>query len=110
VLGNRWLAAGGQPDPAEGDGPGAAVYAVPFVGSLLAAIALGMITEATRTDTVGEGIVLGLVVGIGFAVSIAAVTATFESTKPKPGVWGAINAGYHLVGILAAAVILAVWN
>jgi hypothetical protein len=49
-------------------------------------------------------------VGIGFAVSIAAVTATFESTKPKPGVWGAINAGYHLVGILAAAVILAVWN
>ncbi|MEX0755971.1 MAG: DUF1761 domain-containing protein [Actinomycetota bacterium] len=110
VLGNRWQAAAGTSTPAGGDGPGPAVYLVPLVGSALSAIALGMITEATGTDTVSEGLVLGLVVGIGFAIGIAMVTATFETSKPKPMTWGAINAGYHVVGNLAAAVILAVWN
>ena len=80
---------------------------MPLVGSVLSAIALGMIALATATDTFGEGVVLGLVVGVGFAISIALVTATFESNKPKPFVWGAINGGYHLVGNLVAAIIIA---
>ena len=110
LFGKAWMAAGGIPDPREsggGGGPGPAIYAVPLVGSVLSAIALGMIAFASATDTIGEGIVLGLVVGVGFAVSIALVTATFESAKPKPFVWGGINAGYHLVGNLVAAAIIA---
>lgn len=66
-----------------------------------------MIAAATATDTIGEGIVLGLVAGVGFAIAISIVTATFESNKPKPMVWGAVNAGYHLVGNLVAAIIIA---
>ncbi len=108
VLGKAWMAAGGIPDAREsGQSPGPAIYAVPLVGSVLSAIALGMIALASVTDTIGEGVVLGLVVGIGFAISIALVTATFESNKPKPFVWGAINGGYHLVGNLVAAIIVA---
>lgn len=109
LFGRAWMAAGGIPDPREagGGGPGPAIYAVPLVGSVLSAIALGMIAFATGTDTIGEGLVLGLVVGVGFAVSIALVTATFESAKPKPFVWGGINGGYHLVGNLVAAIIIA---
>lgn len=49
-------------------------------------------------------------VAIGFAVSISLVTAQFESQKPKPMVWGAVNAGYHLVGNLVAAIIIASWQ
>jgi hypothetical protein len=109
LFGKAWQQAGGIPDPREsgGRGPGPAIFAVPFVGSVLSAIALGMIAVASGTDTIGEGAVLGLVVGIGFAISIAIVTATFESTKPKPFVWGGINAGYHFVGNLVAAVVIA---
>ncbi|HEX6331896.1 MAG TPA: DUF1761 domain-containing protein [Actinomycetota bacterium] len=108
VFGRAWMAAGGLPDMREtGGGPGPAIYVVPLIGSALSAIALGMIAVATGTDTVGEGFVLGLVVGIGFAISIALVTATFESTKPKPMVWGAVNGGYHLVGNVVAAVVIA---
>ena len=59
---------------------------------------------------VGEGFVLGLVVAVGFAVAIALVTATFESSKPKPMVWGAINAGYHALGIVVAALIIGAWQ
>lgn len=108
LFGRAWMAAGGIADAREtGQGPGPAIYAVPLVGSVLSAIALGMIALASGTDTVGEGVVLGLVVGVGFAISIALVTATFESNKPKPFVWGAINGGYHLVGNLVAAIVIA---
>jgi hypothetical protein len=108
AFGNTWMEAGGL--NLEGDGPGAAIYAVPLIGSLLSAIALGMLAEATGTDTPGEGVVLGVVAAVGFAFAISLVTATFESTKPKPMVWGAINAGYHIVGILVASAIIGAWQ
>jgi hypothetical protein len=109
VLGKIWIEAGGAAPP-EGQRPPPTIFLVPAIGSLLSAVALGMIAEASGTDTFGEGIVLGLVVGVGFAISIAIVTATFESNKPKPMVWGAVNAGYHLVGNLVAAIIIAAWQ
>ncbi len=52
---------------------------------------------------------LGVVVGVGFAVTIAFVTAVFEPLKPQPMVWFAINGAYHFLGILISAVILALW-
>ena len=107
VLGKAWMTAGGMEMPADGQRPGPAIYIVPLIGSVLSAIALGMIAVASRTDTIGEGIVLGLVVGVGFAISISLVTATFESDKPNAMAWGSINAGYHLVGNVVAAIIIA---
>jgi hypothetical protein len=109
VFGRMWMAAGGMEMPEAGTRPSPAIYLTPLIGSLLSAVALGMLAEASETDTFGEGVVLGLVVAIGFAVSIAFVTAQFESQKPKPMVWGAVNAGYHVVGSLIAAIIIASW-
>jgi hypothetical protein len=110
VFGKTWAAAGGFSLPAPGSRPSPAIYVTPLLGSILSAIALGMVAEASGTDTFKEGIVLGLVVAIGWAVSIAFVTAQFESTKPRPMVWGAVNAGYHVVGNLLAAIIIASWQ
>lgn len=107
VFGTVWMQAGGMQMPAEGQRPGPAIFVVPLSGSILSAIALGMLALASGTDTVVEGIVLGLVVGVGFAVAIAFVTATFEANKPNQVVWGAINGGYHLVGNVLAAVLIA---
>ena len=80
---------------------------MPLVSSALSAIALAMFALVSATDTVGEGIVLGLIVGIGFAVSIALLTATFESNKPKPFVWGAVTGDYHRLGNVVAAILIA---
>ena len=96
--------------PEAGARPSPAIYLTPLVGSVLSAVALGMLAKATGTDTLQEGIALGLIVAIGFAVSISFVTAQFESEKPKPMVWGAVNAGYHVVGNLVAAIIVASWQ
>ena len=110
LFGKAWMAAGGMTTPEAGSRPSPAIYLTPLVGSVLSSVALAMLAEATGTDTLQRGIVLGLVVAIGFAVSITFVTAQFESEKPKPMVWGAITAGYHAVGILVAAIIVASWQ
>jgi hypothetical protein len=110
VFGRVWADAGGFALPERGEGPGAGIYVTPLIGSVLSAIALGMIAMATGTDTFAEGIALGVIVAIGFAVPISLVTAQFETQKPKPMVWGAVNAGYHVVGNLVAAVIVASWQ
>jgi hypothetical protein len=110
LFGRPWAAAGGLPTPDAGSRPSPAIYLTPLIGSALSAVALAIIAKSTDTDTFLEGIVLGLVVAIGFAVSITFVTAQFESEKPKPMVWGAITAGYHAVGNLVAAIIVASWQ
>jgi len=109
VFGTIWSRAGGLEMP-EGERPNPVIFVTPLFGSLLAAIALGMIAEATATDTVGEGVVLGLVTGVGFAIAVSFVTAQFENSKPNRMLWGAVNGGYHLVGTLIAAVIIAAWD
>ena len=110
VFGRAWLTAGGGQVPEDGSRPGPAIYVAPLLGSLLSAIAIGMLAEATGTDTADEGFVLGLVVGVGFGLAISFVTATFESSKPKPYVWGAINAGYQIFGAVVAGVIIGAWQ
>jgi Protein of unknown function (DUF1761) len=110
VFGRIWAAAGGFDLPEAGSRPSAAIYLTPLIGSVLSAIALGLVAAASGTDTFEEGIVLGVVVAVGFAIPIALVTAQFETQKPKPLVWGAVNGGYHVVGNLFAAIIVASWQ
>jgi hypothetical protein len=69
-----------------------------------------MLAEASRTDTFGEGIVLGLVTGVGIAGAVLFVTGIFDPKKPEPMTWFGITAGYHLVGLLIASVIVSVWT
>jgi uncharacterized membrane protein YeaQ/YmgE (transglycosylase-associated protein family) len=68
-----------------------------------------MIAVATNSDTFGEGIVLGLVIGIGYAVASALVGATFE-TRPEPRTWFAITAAFNLIGLVIVAVIVSAWR
>jgi uncharacterized protein YneF (UPF0154 family) len=110
VFGKIWQdAIGWTEKDAEGATP-VTMYVVPLVTCLVSTIALAMLSEATGTDTFGEGIVLGLVVGIGLAFAALFVTGFFDPRKPKPQTWIAVTAGYHVVGLLVAAVILALWT
>jgi hypothetical protein len=110
VFGKAWMRASGIEMPAGGERPGAAIYIGPFFGGLIAAVATGLLAAATGTDTAGEGFVLGLVVGIGYAMTVTLSTAIFDPNKPQQGVWFVITSLYHLVGLIIAAVIIALWD
>ena len=107
VFGNLWMRAGGIQVPEQ---PQATFYIIPFLTCLLATVAVGMLAAATGSNTVGEGIVLGLVTGVGIALSGLFVTGFFDPQKPQAMVWAAVVSGYHVVGLMIAAVILAIWT
>lgn len=110
LLGKPWMRSIGwnaEQDPPE---MSPVSYLGPLVGYLVAAVAVAMLAVATGTDTFGEGLVLGLVLGIGLATVLALVTALFDPQKKEPMTWFGVTAGYHLVGLLVASVIVAVWT
>ena len=85
-------------------------YVVPLLAYFVMAVATALIASATGTDTFGEGIVLGLVIGVGFAAMHSVVDATFDPNRPQPWTWFAITAAYNLIGLLVVAVLVAVWR
>ena len=108
LFGKRWMRAAGIAEPAEGEGPGPAIYLMPLISSLLASVALAMIARAMNASGAGDGLELGLIVGLGFVISVMLTTATFETHKPEPWVWFALTAGYHFVGVILASIIVSV--
>lgn len=108
TFGNQWMRAAGVQIP-EGQRPPPAIYITPLVADFFMAVATAMLARATGSDTFGEGILLGLVVGIGYAVMLTVVEATFGN-RPQPWVWFLINGSYNLVGLLIVAVIVSVWT
>lgn len=108
TFGKAWARSLGW-DP-EGQSPGIALYIGPLITCLVATIAVAMLAAATGSDTFGEGVVLGVVVGVGVAAAVLFVTGIFDPKKPEPRTWFAITAGYHLVGLLIASVIVSIWT
>jgi len=107
VLGRASFRASGWEMP---ERPPSAVY---LVASLLlyfiAALATAWIARETGLESLTDGIVLGLAVGIGYMTVLAAVTAMFER-KPHPLGWFLINAPFSLLGLLIVGVIVSVWD
>ena len=85
-------------------------YVVPFLAYVVMAVTVGLIAAATGSDTLGEGIVLGLVLGIGLTLMHTLVDANFDPVKPEPWTWFAVNGAYHLIGMLILAVIISAWT
>ena len=83
---------------------------MPFVAYLVMAAAVGSVAAATDTDTIGEGFVLGLVLGVGLSLMHTLVDASFDPNKPQPWAWFAINGTYHALGLLIVAVVVAAWR
>ena len=107
VFGNLWMRSAGIEAPEQTK---ASFYVIPVLTCLLATIAVGMLAVATSTDTVGEGIVLGLVTGVGIAFSALFVTGFFDPQKPQAMTWVAVVGGYHIVGLVIVSIILSAWT
>jgi hypothetical protein len=84
-------------------------YAVPGAAYLVMAVTTGMIAKATGSDTLTDGIVLGLITGVGYALAFSLVAAFFTPNSPQPMVVFAITGAYNLIGFLILAIIVSAW-
>ncbi|CAN5392008.1 hypothetical protein BH24ACT7_BH24ACT7_18790 [soil metagenome] len=109
LFGKHWSEAVGWEMP-EDEKPPVTLYLVPLLTCVVSAVAVAMLAEATGTHTLGDGIVLGLVTGLGLAAMALLVTGFFDPKKARPMVWVAITSGYHVVGLVVVAVIVSVWQ
>jgi Protein of unknown function (DUF1761) len=109
-IGRAWMSASGYQSPTTGAASSNLFYLVPAATTFVIVVATAMLASATGTDTLGEGVVLGLIVGIGYAATILLTTAAFEFSKPRQWTWGVIDASYHVVGLLITGIILALWR
>jgi hypothetical protein len=101
-----WQAAIGWDESRQQPQTNPLTYVTPGVLYLIAAIATAFIAAATGTDTLAEGITLGLITGIGYAVPMVGVEATFDPNKPQPMTWFAITAAYHLIGFVILGAVI----
>lgn len=108
LFGRPWQRSIGW-DPSREQETSPAVYAVPALFSLVAATATAMLAAATGSDDWTDGVMLGLVVGIGYALTIVASDAVFDPHKPQRWLWFAITGGYHVLGLVIVAVLVSVW-
>ena len=105
--GRAWMAASGYESPQGGAMSTNAFYVIPLVTCFVAVLVTALLARATGTDTLTEGLILGLLVGVGYAGTVTLTTAAFEFGKPKQWTWGAIDAAYHVLGLVIAAVVIA---
>jgi hypothetical protein len=110
LLGRAWMRAIGFDMTKGPPRPVAASFVVSAAALLVAAVATAMLAQATGSTTLEQGLLLGLTVGIGYALALTAVESAFEPMRPQPWTWFAISGGYNLVGLLIAAVLVSVWR
>ena len=110
VFGKPWMAAIGWDESRPRPEMNPVSYAGPALFYLVSAIATGLLAKATGTDNLTEGITLGLVVGLGYALVATATDAVFDPNKPKPWTWFAISGAYHVVSLVLVGAIIGAWQ
>lgn len=82
-------------------------YIGPFTSALVTTITTAILLYALDVHTLADAVVLGLIVGVGYALSISINNAINPKT-PRPLLYGLVTGGYHIVGIVIVAWILLV--
>ena len=106
VMGNMWAKSGGI--DMEGQSPNPMNFVGTLVAYFVSGIATAMIAVGSGTDTAEEGAILGLVVGVGYALTAAAVTSIYDR-KPDPLGWFLINGLFNTAGLVVVGVIIGAW-
>jgi hypothetical protein len=110
LFGRAWQRSIGWDESRTPPQQSAMTYVAPLIAYVVMAIAVGMLAAATGSDTLTDGLILGLVIGVGLSLAHTFVDASFDPNKPEPWTWFAINGVYHTLGLIIVAVIVAVWR
>jgi hypothetical protein len=91
-----------------GDGPPLALLFVPtLIGYFVTTVVIGLLVEGLGVDSLGDGVVLGVVLGVGFGMVGALVNQVYEGKGSSYFLINGVNA-VIAYGIVAG--ILSVWD
>lgn len=108
-FGNAWMRSIDW-TPGEDEKGDPVKFALALVSGFVISLAVAMVAEATGTDSLGEGAVLAIVLGVGIAAAIMFITSVFSPKTPRPWTWFVIMGGYYFVSIAIAAIVVSVWT
>jgi hypothetical protein len=105
-LSKAWANAAGV--DTSGDGPPLVLLFIPtLIGYFVTTIVIGLLVAGVGAETVSDGVVLGMVLGIGFGMVGALVNQVYES---KGSSYFLINGLNSVIAFAIVGAILAVWN
>lgn len=108
LFGPKWASLTGldMNDPEKNKGV-AQIMVTSLILMLVTCIGLALLVVRMDLFILSSGLKLGLITGICFAFTAVAITYVYER---KPTALYAITCGYHLIGHIAAAIILVLWR
>ena len=80
---------------------------IAFVLNFITAVAVAWLVKMTESTTAMSGLMLGIVITIGFAATTIASMFNWEGRSVKLFL---IDIGYPALGIIASAILLSVWQ
>lgn len=105
-LSKAWAKAAGVDTSAEGP-PLALLFIPTLIGYFVTTVVIGLLVVGIGADTLSEGLVLGIVLGIGFGMVGALVNQVYES---KGNSYFLINGLNAVIAYAIVAAILAAWS
>ena len=105
LFGKAWLKAVGKSQEDLGSPSRAMANAV--VMAIFTCVAMAMLVSWTGASGAAQGLMLGLIVGIGFCAAVIGTNAGFEG---RPFTLIAINSGHYMTDMIAVALILTLWK
>lgn len=94
-------------DPGAAMTPGAMLFVITGIAYFVQAVTLGAIARTIGTTELVDGLVLGIFTGVGIVAVQLWVNASYEQ-RPPALVW--INGGVAVLGFIAMAIIMTVWD
>ena len=102
-----WMAAIDKTEEDLRGAAGVGPYVIAFVATAIAAIVLSVLADWGGVDTLVEGLLLGLIVGIGIIATAYTTTYVFEG-RPSTLLW--INVGHDVLRTVVVGAIVGAWQ
>ena len=107
LFGKTWAKGIGKTEEELKQGFSKLAFLWSFVWSFIAAYGVARLMVWTGGSTVGDGFIVGLLVGISFVLATMVINNLFER-RPKSLIL--INALYHIVALVVSGVIIGAWR
>lgn len=107
VFGKTWARELGMKENAPMSANMAQAYGITFIGALIMGYVLALVLGYTGASTTSEGIMMGLWLWLGFAVTIPLNDVVFGK---KSWTLYSLNVGYYLVVLVINGWLLTMWK